>query len=61
MKEIPYKKLHSKIEIAFEFTWKILHKLIGPWKKKYKRIPFKFDMGSFYREILCIFLQKNSL
>ena len=25
------------------------------------RIPFKFDLGSFYREILCIFLQKNSL
>ena len=28
--------------------------LLGP-RKKYKRIPFKFDLSSVYREILCIF------
>ena len=26
--------------------------------KNYKRIPCIFDLGSFYREILCIFFQK---
>merc|ERR1711989_32565 len=34
---------------------------MGTSKKNYMRIPFKFDLGSFYRKILCIFLQKNSL
>ena len=27
------KKVHQKTEITFKFSWKILHKLIGPRKK----------------------------
>ena len=39
------KKFTKKIEITSKFKWKILYKLIGPRKKNYKRIPFKFDLG----------------
>ena len=30
-------------------------------KKNYKRIPFKFDLGSFWREILFFFLNFNTI
>ena len=36
IKKIPLKKVEQKIEIAFKFTWKILYKLIGPWRKNTK-------------------------
>ena len=49
------KKNQKNIEIAFKYIWKIYNKLIGPRKKKYRRIPFKFDLSSVYRLILCIF------
>ena len=64
--EIPLKKNRTKKK----FTKKLkspsnLHeKSRINWsdlEKKYKRIPFKFYLGSFYREILCVFLQENSL
>ena len=36
-------------------------RLIGLRGKFYKRIPCKFDLGSFYMEILCVHLQGNPL
>ena len=57
----PRKKINS--EFPSNLIWDSLKSCIN-WsdsKKNYKRIPFKFDLGSFYREILCVFLQKNSL
>ena len=45
----------KKIEIAFKFTWKILYKLIEPRKKITREFPFKFNLVSFYREILLLF------
>ena len=54
MKEMAYKKVHQKIEIVFKFM-KNPAQIDRTSKKNYKRIPFKFDLGSIYREILCIF------
>ena len=57
----PRKKINS--EFPSNLIWDSLKFCIN-WsdlEKNYKRIPFKFDLGSFYREILCVFLQKNSL
>ena len=52
IKEIPLKKVHKKIEIAFKFKWKILYKLIGPRKKITREFPlnliwFHFTGKSF--------------
>ena len=59
-KEIPVKiyseqkKLHMKSLIIYI-------RLIGLRRKFYKRISCKFDLGSFYKEILCIHLNGNPL
>ena len=60
MKEMAYKKVHQKIEIVFKFM-KNPAQIDRTSKKNYKRIPCKFDQGSFYKEILCIHLNGNPL
>ena len=55
-----YKKVHQKIEIVFKFM-KNPAQIDRTSKKNYKRIPCKFDQGSFYKEILCIHLTGNPL
>merc|ERR1712030_177744 len=55
MKEIPLKKVHKKIEIAFEFTWKILYKLIGPRKKSTREFLLNFIWVQFTGKSLFFF------
>ena len=64
--KLKWKILHELIEprkkIISEFPLNLIwvHFTGKSYVFFYKRIPCKI-MGSFYREILCIFLQKNSL
>ena len=47
---------------VMHWTPKGVCKVTGNEERKfYKRIPCKFDLGSFYKEILCIHLNGNPL
>ena len=55
------KKINQKLEIALKFTWKILHKLIGPRKKIIREFPLNLIWVHFTGKSLVFFLTFSTI